>query len=176
MTLGNSQNSDPEENILGFNALAREALLAANVNPKTGLATDYLNHFNEVIMLMEMLPDMPDCAEDVLDWAPCDYCTHFEKSGLKDIDVVILAYNAVPHEVKAHFETLILQIDSAVAQAQSLLRGEVTDEITQTVAHLVSEDIKPLVVAASGTINGAEESEEAYVDESVQAEVDALFD
>ena len=176
MTVSNSQNPGPEGHVLGRNALARETLLAANVNPKTGLATDYLNHFNEVVMLMEMLPDMPDCAEDVLDWAPCDYCSHFEKSGLKDIDVVILAYNAVPREIKAHFETLILQIDSAVVQAQSLLRGEVTDEITQQVAHLASEDIKPLIVAASGAINGSEESEEDYVDESVQAEVDALFD
>jgi hypothetical protein len=26
-------------------------LKAANINPKTGLATDYLNHFNEAIML-----------------------------------------------------------------------------------------------------------------------------
>lgn len=32
---------------------ARAALLrAANINPRTGLATDYLNHFNEAIMLV----------------------------------------------------------------------------------------------------------------------------
>ncbi|MDP3655070.1 MAG: hypothetical protein Q8R67_25705, partial [Rhodoferax sp.] len=38
---------------------ARAALLrAANINPRTGLATDYLNHFNEAIMLLEMVPDM----------------------------------------------------------------------------------------------------------------------
>jgi len=176
MTLGNRQNSDPEAHTLGSDVLAREALLAANVNPKTGLATDYLNHFNEVIMLMEMLPDMPDCAEDVLEWAPCGYCTHFEKSGLKDIDVVILAYHAVPKEIKALFETLVIQIDAAVEQAQNLLRGGVTDEVVQQVALLASEDIKPLIAAASGAINGSDESEEDYVDESVQAEVDALFD
>ena len=39
---------------------ARAARLrAANINPRTGLATDYLNHFNEAIMLLEMIPDMP---------------------------------------------------------------------------------------------------------------------
>ena len=44
---------------------ARAALLsAANINPRTGLATDYLNHFNEAVMLLEMVPDMPECAED----------------------------------------------------------------------------------------------------------------
>ena len=46
---------------------ARAAQLrAANINPRTGLATDYLNHFNEAIMLLEMITDMPECAEDFL--------------------------------------------------------------------------------------------------------------
>ena len=50
---------------------ARAAVLrAANINPRTGLATDYLNHFNEAIMLLEMIPDMPECAEDFLTWTP----------------------------------------------------------------------------------------------------------
>jgi hypothetical protein len=47
-----------------------ERLRAANINPRTGLATDYLNHFNEAIMLLEMIPDMPECAEDFLGWQP----------------------------------------------------------------------------------------------------------
>ena len=55
---------------LGEGVLSADALKAANVHPDTGLATDYLNHFNEVVMLLEMLPDMPDFAEDVLAWEP----------------------------------------------------------------------------------------------------------
>src|SRR5262249_13363385 len=46
-------------------------LRAANINPRTGLATDYLNHFNEAVMLLEMVPDMPECAEDFLHWHRC---------------------------------------------------------------------------------------------------------
>ena len=57
---------------------ARAAQLrAANINPRTGLATDYLNHFNEAIMLLEMVPDMPECAEDFLTWTPLSYAEHF---------------------------------------------------------------------------------------------------
>ena len=57
---------------------ARAAQLrAANINPRTGLATDYLNHFNEAIMLLEMVPDMPECAEDFLSWQPLSYAEHF---------------------------------------------------------------------------------------------------
>ena len=109
MALGEVNSTSADEAVLGHGALSREALIAANVNPDTGLATDYLNHFNEVIMLMEMLPDMPDCVEDVLAWEPLDYCSHFEMSALKDKDIAVLAYQSAPQAVKAHLETLVMQ-------------------------------------------------------------------
>ena len=45
-------------------ALDAKALTAANINPETGLASDYLNHFNEAIMLLDMIPALPECTED----------------------------------------------------------------------------------------------------------------
>ena len=38
----------------------RERIRGTNVNPRTLLATDYLNHFNEVLMLIELVPDDPE--------------------------------------------------------------------------------------------------------------------
>jgi len=38
------------------------------INSQTLLATDYLNHFNEVVMLLEMIPDMPDMMDMVQEW------------------------------------------------------------------------------------------------------------
>ena len=64
-------------------------LRAANINPRTGLATDYLNHFNEAIMLLEMIPDMPECAEDFLGWHPLSYGEHFTASNFKARDLAI---------------------------------------------------------------------------------------
>ncbi|MHA6287197.1 hypothetical protein [Maricaulis sp. CAU 1757] len=160
---------------LGQGALSAEALAAANINPETGLATDYLNHFNEVVMLMEMLPDMPDCAEDVLDWQPLDYCGHFANSAFKDKDLAILAYGAAPKAVRAHLETLILQIDTEVMEAQERLRGEPGPDDFAAIAHTATTEIKPLIAAASGAIHGQTEGEAEYQDESVQADVDALF-
>ena len=43
-------------------AIDAERLAAANINPKTRLASDYLNHFNEAIMLLDLLPSMPECS------------------------------------------------------------------------------------------------------------------
>jgi hypothetical protein len=39
-------------------------LADANINPASGLATDYLNHFNEAIMLLEILSSCPDFRHD----------------------------------------------------------------------------------------------------------------
>lgn len=161
--------------VLGQGELSPEALRTANINPSTGLATDYLNHFNEVMMLMEMLPDMPDCAEDVLDWAPADYAEHFTNSTFKDKDLAVLAYQAAPRHVRAHLVTVVLQIEAEVGRAQDMLRGGTGDEACQAVAHLATECIKPLIVAASGAIHGQVDHEDDYRDESVQDEVDALF-
>ena len=63
--------------------------------PAPGLATDYLNHFNEAIMLLEMVPDMPECAEDFLTWTPLSYAEHFWASNFKARDLAIEAYECV---------------------------------------------------------------------------------
>lgn len=175
MTLAGLQRDYGDMPVLGQGALSADALMAANINPETGLATDYLNHFNEVVMLMEMLPDMPDCAEDVLDWAPADYCTHFENSAFKDKELAVLAYAAAPQAVRAHLETLILQIDSEVLSAQDVLREDTTAETCARVARLATEEIKPLIAAASGAIHGRVDGEDSFADETAQADIDALF-
>lgn len=161
--------------VFGEGVLAPDALRAANINPVTGLATDYLNHFNEVVMLMEMLPDMRDCAEDVLEWKPASYVEHFEMSAFKDRDLAVIAYEAAPRAVRVHLETLILQIDGEVQRAQDFLRAAASPEICQEVARMATEEIKPLIAAASGAINGQAENDADYEDESVQADIDALF-
>ena len=42
---------------------AAGAFHPTTINPATGLATDYLNHFNEAIMLLDMLAHCPDLLE-----------------------------------------------------------------------------------------------------------------
>ena len=81
--------------------LSAAALAAANINPHTGLATDYLNHFNEAIMLLEMIPAMPECTEDFLLCEPLSYPEHFLQSGFTGRDLAIAAAGndaAIRHE------------------------------------------------------------------------------
>src|SRR5437764_12347981 len=74
---------------------ARAARLrAANINPRTGLATDYLNHFNEASMLLDMIPDIPKCAEEFLLLYPLSYRDHFIESTFKESYLAIEAHES----------------------------------------------------------------------------------
>src|SRR5215471_12091386 len=84
--------SRPNSAVAAGAAVDPARLAGTNINPATGLATDFLNHFNEAIMLLEMLPMAPDCKEDLLAWHPMSYVEHFAASNFKHRDLAIAAY------------------------------------------------------------------------------------
>src|ERR1700755_3670945 len=87
-------------------AARHRLLLDANINPHTGLATDYLNHFNEAVMLLEMIPDMPECAEDFLEWRPLSYAEHFTASNFRARDLAISAYHSADEHIRVEFDNI----------------------------------------------------------------------
>src|SRR6476620_4347728 len=133
---------------------ARAARLrAANINPRTGLATDYLNHFNEAIMLLEMIPDMPECAEDFLTWTPLSYAEHFWASNFKARDLAIEAYEAADPKLRTDFDNLTASL-TAVGAA---MREAQQEKTRPTLAEQAASWVKPLVALAGGVINGSSE-------------------
>lgn len=154
---------------LGDGALDAEALKRANVNPATGLATDYLNHFNEAVMLIEMAADMPDLAEEILAWRPCAYEDHFERTGYTGKAVAIAAWRAAPRAVRAHFETLTAALDAALARAQAAVAAGDFSEAKR----VAEDDVEPLLAAARACVNG--QGEDTGDRSAAQAGVDALF-
>src|SRR5579864_8431700 len=97
-------------------------LRAANINPRTGLATDYLNHFNEAVMLLEMIPDMPECAEDFLGWRPLSYAEHFTASNFKARELAIEAYNAADKRIRTDFDNITNAITSILTAVSDAMR------------------------------------------------------
>src|SRR5271168_1981072 len=85
-----------------------------NIDPLTLLATDYLNHFNEIVMILELIPDMPDCLEDAREWQPKTYQDHFRDSQFRDKELAIEAYLHVPRRYKEPFDDLISQMNRMV--------------------------------------------------------------
>ena len=133
---------------------ARAAILrAANINPRTGLATDYLNHFNEAIMLLEMVPDMPECAEDFLTWTPLSYAEHFWASNFKARDLAIEAYESADPKVRTDFDNLTASMTSILTAVGAAMREAQQDKTRATLAEQAASWVKPLVALAGGVIN-----------------------
>jgi hypothetical protein len=130
------------------------ALRAANINPRTGLATDYLNHFNEAIMLLEMVPDMPECAEDFLGWQPLSYCEHFTASNFKGRDLAIEAYESADADIRAGFDNITSAMTSILTAVGTAMREAKQDKTRATLAEQATGWVKPLVAQAGGFING----------------------
>ena len=134
-------------------------LRAANINPRTGLATDYLNHFNEAIMLLEMIPDIPECAEDFLAWQPLSYCEHFTASNFKARDLAIEAYDSADPAIRAAFDNITSAMTSILTAVGSAMREAKQDKTRATLAEQATGWVKPLVAQAGGIINGATEAD-----------------
>src|ERR1039458_7940954 len=92
---------------------AAARLAEANINPATGLATDYLNHFNEAIMLLEMLSSCREGRDAFLGWRPMSYREHFEASGFKGRALAIAAYDAADPSLRGCLDTLVVAVTSA---------------------------------------------------------------
>ena len=144
---------EPSRKNAGKTARAAE-WRAANINPRTGLATDYLNHFNEAIMLLEMIPDMPDCAEDFLSWQPLSYREHFAASNFRARDLAIAAYDLADPAIRGEFDSLTGTMTSILTAVGAAMREARKDRTRATLAAQAASWVKPLVALAGGIING----------------------
>jgi hypothetical protein len=148
----------------GADEEARAARLrAANINPHTGLATDYLNHFNEAIMLLEMVPDMPECAEDFLLWYPLSYREHFMASHFKARDLAIEAYDSADAAIRAEFDNITGAMTSILTAVGAAMREVQQDKTRARLAEQATGWVKPLVALAGGIVNGGTEADVDYI-------------
>lgn len=152
----------PSENLHAYEpagaSVAHERLLVqANINPRSGLATDYLNHFNEAIMLLEMIPDMPECAEDFIDWHPQTYREHFQTSHLKAHEVIIQAYDEADPVYRAQFDRVVETMTSILVAVNEAMRNINTDKRIILARH-GADWVKPLLLLADGLIHASPET------------------
>lgn len=94
------------------------------VNPSTGLANDYLNVFNEILLLLEFLPTMPEMTEEALAWQPRTYCEYFEQSSIPGAKHALKAYSSVDPVLRKKFELVLGRLTQIVVDAQATLTVE----------------------------------------------------
>ena len=129
-------------------------LAAANINPATGLATDYLNHFNEAIMLLEMLSACPECRDDFLDWRPLSYREHFEASRFKGRALAVAAYDAADPNLRFYLDTLAGSMTAVLEATRAAMNADIAPAAAVALAERAAALLRPLVARAGAVING----------------------
>jgi hypothetical protein len=150
-------------------------LAEANVNPRTGFATDYLNHFNEAIMLLELLADVPECLEDFFAWRPKTYDEHFAASTSKHHEVARAAYAGADPELREQFDALATSMNEILMATREVMRQDARDRGAHAIADLAVRWVKPLLFRARAVINGTDPEDPAQATGAPQTAVDALF-
>lgn len=145
-------------------------LADANINPLTGLATDYLNHFNEAIMLLELLPSCPDCRDDILAWRPMSYCEHFAASAFSGRDLAIAAYEAADPALRTRLEELIGEMNTVLEETRAALVTGLAATAASALAVSAAARLRPLAARAAALINGVSgaEAPQAMIDRLMQ--------
>lgn len=137
----------------------RAEIKGTNINPETLLATDYLNHFNEPLMILEMALEDTSMLEVLDGWAPLTYVEHFEKSNLPDAAPAIRAWEHVEPARRAAFEQASRKLTTLVVRIMNDPAG--LNQAALNEARLLQAGLNALI---NGQVMGAD-----------QASIDALL-
>jgi len=132
----------------------------ALVNPASGLANDYLNLFNEIVMLVEQLPTMPELFEDVQRWRPTSYRDYFRRSVLPGRESALEAYDRLDARFRQNFEAVVAELDrratGAVAAVRRQFKGENDPEALSALCERAGASIREVLDQATMLVNHGE--------------------
>lgn len=164
----------------------QERLQGTNIHTTSFLATDYLNHFNEVIMLLEMAIDMPEMLEDAARWKPKSYEQHYRDSQLGEKELAIEAYAASPPQYREPFDALVADLSelvmSTIEQAQEVI-GDPEPNVLVSLLESNIPELRKIAESIAALVNGASDvggqigADHVIADDEIsQDDLDALFD
>lgn len=148
-----TENSEPDI------AEIRRTAASHNVNEETLLATDYLNHFNEIAMILELLADCPECIDEAKEWRPKTYEEHFNDSGFSAKEFVIATYAHAPASYRRSFDDTVATMNKLVLagiEAVEAMISKAEPEQTEIVVQTVTGELQGLIERASAIIHGAD--------------------
>jgi hypothetical protein len=137
----------------------RAKVSGTTIDGGTLLSTDYFNSFNEVIMLLGMVPDMPAMLEEIQAWRFLSYEEHFRASGLPFAALAIEAYEHVPPPIRERFEHTVLEMRQTIEEACRTLspftEGDELDRLKVSAVDC-SMRLQALVDTGSAIVHGAD--------------------
>lgn len=136
------------------------------VNPVSGLANDYLNLFNELVMMLEQLPQMPELIDDLLAWRPVSYQDYFQRSQLPGRFSALAAYEKLDPNFKRRFEGFVAELDTIAVASVAAVRLQFRngtphdlDRVAATCAR-AGEKMRAILIRASRLVNYAKYGED----------------
>ncbi|MGH6817457.1 MAG: hypothetical protein ACREC1_01640 [Methylovirgula sp.] len=131
----------------------------AIVNPASGLANDYLNLFNEIVMMIEQLPTMPELIDDILHWRPVSYQEYFANSILPGRASALDAYGALNAAFRQDFERVVADLDRRAVGAvvairrQHKITGGGDSETMKEICLRAGEALREVLLKATDLVN-----------------------
>jgi hypothetical protein len=110
------------------------------VNPSSGIANDFLNQYNEVLLLVENLPVLlPEMVAELLSWRKKTYEQYFEESPLPGGDIAIRIYHMLNRDFVSRFEAVIERINGIAELAIQVIGKAFLDNNCDLDAEQVEE-------------------------------------
>jgi hypothetical protein len=137
-----------------------EAQAAALVNPASGIASDYLNHFNEIFLIIENLPILlPEMIDDIIKWKPVGYREYFENSPLPGSAETLRIYDGLDKNFRADFDSMIELLDEIVLTsievifAHRMPDGSIEPDAIEEVCQRHSADLRLALDRTADLVN-----------------------
>ena len=156
----------------------RSHVPGTNINEKTFLASDYLNQFHELVMLLEALPvDPATFAADLNQWHAVDYEEHFNRSKLSNKELAVAAYRRAPEKVREQFDSAVARLQGEALRLVAAV-GQALDrqsDLEMTCSGAASR-LRVLIDDANAIANGyLSEEDNGKRTKASQITIDTLF-
>jgi hypothetical protein len=150
----------PEQMTIDADPSDLAARAACLINPASGIANDFLNHYNEILLMVENLPVLlPEMVDELMQWRPTTYVEYFQKSPLPGGRYALARYEQIDPAVRLPFEELVEQLNAKaveiVAKISAHRRADGSIEADEVAGFCAaaSEDLRTLLDAAAAFVN-----------------------
>ena len=144
------------------------ASLVSGIAEVSGFASDFLNQFNEVVMLLECVATGDAAAiDDLLCWQPRGYAAHFAAGRLAGRLQVVRAYRLAPGVSRRRLDSLAGELSAVVIAGAAFIaacrRAGAVDSIAPLARHLAADVRRRLATLDSLVHAGAPRPTDAEV-------------
>lgn len=137
-----------------------EQRAAALVNPASGIANDFLNHFNEVLLLIENLPVLlPEMVDELLGWTPRTYREYFTQSELPGSKLTLEIYDSICDELRDEFEARVGAVNLMCLEGVEVIKsrrdgkGEIEPEDVEEYCEQISLKLRSALSDLADLVN-----------------------